>query len=225
MKYRILIVEDEAAIVGFISHRLDLDCYEVDIAVDGLSALQYIQRHYYDLVTLDIMLPHIDGFELIHSIRERSKTTLVMIVSALDTEDFKTKGYGYGADDYIAKPFSPKELALKIEASLKRREELTRQVRGKHPYLIDDSDLKQLTLHGNILSLTPSEYLILSTLVSTPTKLFSRAELSQLIYDNNLGMIDEQSIDSHIYHIRKKLRVYHSDELVQTVRGMGYTLA
>ena len=94
MKYRILIVEDEAAIVGFISHRLDLDCYEVDIAVDGLSALQYIQRHYYDLVTLDIMLPHIDGFELIHSIRERSKTTLVMIVSALDTEDFKTKGYG-----------------------------------------------------------------------------------------------------------------------------------
>jgi DNA-binding response OmpR family regulator len=135
------------------------------------------------------------------------------------------KGYGYGADDYIAKPFSPKELVLKIEASLKRREELTRQVRGKHPYLIEDSDLKRLMLHGNILSLTPSEYLILSTLVSTPTKLFSRAELSQLIYDNNLGMIDEQSIDSHIYHIRKKLRVYHSEELVQTIRGMGYTLA
>ena len=120
MKKKILIVEDEEDIVHFIKNRLSPDLYDVDIALNGEKALSKIHRNNYDLITLDIMLPYVDGFQLCKQIRKKSKYTLVLMISALNTDDFKEKGYALGIDDYISKPFSAKELAIKIKFLLKR---------------------------------------------------------------------------------------------------------
>ena len=124
MKKEILIVEDEEKIINFIKNRLDKSVYNIDIALDGKEALSKIVSNSYDLITLDVMLPFIDGFDLCKKIRQKSKQTLVIMISALDTIEFKEKGYHLGIDDYIAKPFSAKELALKIQSLLKRKEEI-----------------------------------------------------------------------------------------------------
>ena len=120
MKKNILIVEDEHSIVSLINNRLSSDAYNVDIAYDGKEAISKIVSNRYDLITLDIMLPYVDGFEICKKIREQSKQTIVIMISALDTMEFKSKGYDCGVDDYISKPFSAKELAIKIKSIFRK---------------------------------------------------------------------------------------------------------
>lgn len=224
MKKSILIVEDEELIVNFINNRLDEDLYNIDIALDGKSALMKIKNNNYDLVTLDIMLPFIDGFSLCNSIREKSKKTLIIMISALDTGDSKAKGYDYGIDDYIAKPFSAKELCLKIKSLLKRREELTSSKTESKSILILNDESKEITVNSNPVDFTPSEYLILSVFINNKNRAYSRQELAQLIYDNYLGEIDDRGIDSHICNIRRKIAKYEEKNLIKTVRGIGYKI-
>lgn len=204
MKKNILIVEDEEQILQLIQNRLDSDIYNIDIAIDGREALLKINSKLYDLITLDIMLPYVDGFEISKAIRKKSYQTLIIMVSALDTQEFKIKGYEFGADDYIAKPFSPKELAMKIKNLLKRREEINSQTKIYMSNIILDELAKEIKINGFCVDVTPSEYLILTIMIKNRNRVYSRAELAQSIYDNNLGEIDERGIDSHIYHIRKK---------------------
>ena len=224
MKKRILVVEDEESIVGFIRNRLDAQMYEVDIAYDGREAMSKIIAHSYDLVTLDIMLPHVDGFEICRVLREQSMQTLIIMISALDTLEFKAKGYACGADDYIAKPFSAKELAMKITAILRRKHEIETESDCHIPHLILKETSKEILVNGHTIEWTPSEYLILSTLIQNRHRVYSRQELSELIYDHYLGEIDEQGINSHIYHIRKKVEPFFDKDIIKTVRGMGYRI-
>jgi len=224
MKKNILIVEDEEQIVQLIKNRLDSTLYHVDIALDGKEALLKINENNYDLITLDIMLPHVDGFEIAKKIRKTSYQTLIVMVSALDTDEFKIKGYEFGVDDYMAKPFSAKELSVKIKSLLKRREELS-STKSKHlSSIILNEESKEVSVNGFKIRFTPSEYLILTTLINNKNRVYSRAELAQIIYNNNLGEIDNRGIDSHIYHIRKKAKTFESKEIIKTVRGMGYRI-
>lgn len=224
MKKNILIVEDEEQILQLIQNRLDSDIYNVDIAIDGQEALLKINSKLYDLITLDIMLPYIDGFKISKAIRKKSYQTLIIMVSALDTQEFKLKGYEFGADDYITKPFSPKELAMKIKTLLKRREEISSQTKIYISNIILDELAKEIKINGFCVDVTPSEYLILTIMIKNRNRVYSRAELTQFIYENNLGEIDERGIDSHIYHIRKKIKIYEEKEIIKTVRGMGYKI-
>ncbi|MDD2357556.1 MAG: response regulator transcription factor [Thiovulaceae bacterium] len=224
MKKNILIVEDEEQIAEFISNRLDANLYNVDIAYEGRDALCKIHENTYDLITLDIMIPHINGFEIIEALRKKSKQTLVIMISALDTEEFKEKGYELGVDDYIAKPFSAKELSVKIKSLLKRREELNSANSKYISNIILNEESCELIINGFKMSFTPSEYFLLSVLVNNKKRVYSRNELAQLIYDNNFGEIDERSIDSHIYHIRKKAKIFETKEIIKTVRGIGYQI-
>lgn len=196
----------------------------MDIAHDGREAVSKIASKSYDLITLDIMLPHVDGFEVCKAIRKKSRKCLIIMVSALDTIEFKTKGYNCGVDDYIAKPFSPKELAVKIQFALKRKEELCSLEAKQICDIILNEESKELIVNGFKIDFTPSEYLILSTLICNKNRVFSRADLAQIIYDNYLGEIDEKSINSHIYHIREKVKTYYDKEIIKTVRGMGYKI-
>ena len=224
MKKNILIVEDELEIINFIKNRLDSNIYQIDIAINGKEAMYKIALNTYDLITLDIMLPFIDGFEICKKIREKSKQTLIIMISALDTEEFKIKAYDFGADDYISKPFSAKELASKIKASLKRRNELSFE---KQTHIYDyslDHQGKQIYINHKEILLTPSEYLILSNLIQYSNRIFSRADLAQLIFDNDFGQIDDRGIDSHIYHIRKKIKCLEEVDKIKTIRGMGYKI-
>ena len=224
MKKRLLIVEDEEAIVNFIQNRLNSDIYDIDIAYDGKEAILKIASNYYDLITLDIMIPFLDGFEVCKQIRKNSKQTLVIMISALDTTEFKEKGYNIGIDDYIAKPFSAKELAIKIQSLLKRREEISALKVELVSNIILDEESKDIIVNGYRIEFTPSEYLILSILILNKNRVYSRAELAQLIYDNYFGLIDEQGINTHIYHIREKVKQFYDKDIIKTVRGMGYKI-
>jgi len=224
MKKRILIVEDEETIVNLIRNRLDGDMYSVDIAYDGKEAISKIASETYDLITLDIMLPFVDGFEICEAVRKKSKHTLIIMLSSLDTIEFKSKGFDLGIDDYIAKPFSAKELAIKIRSLLKRKEEISSLRSEPVSNIILDENAKEIIVNGFKIGFTPSEYLILSKLISNSNRVYSRAELAQLIYDNYFGDIDEQGINSHIYHIREKVKPFYNRDIIKTIRGMGYKI-
>ncbi len=224
MKKNILIVEDEEAIVGFIRNRLSGDMYSIDIALDGREASSKIASKSYDLVTLDIMLPFVDGFELCKKIRQKSKKTLVIMISAIDTMEFKSRGYDMGIDDYMSKPFSAKELSVKIQSLLKRREEISSLTQQKVENIILNEESREIIINGFNMDFTPSEYLILSTLIVNKNRVYSRADLAQIIYDNFFGEIDEQGINSHIYHIREKVKKIYGKDVIKTVRGMGYKI-
>jgi DNA-binding response OmpR family regulator len=210
MKKSILIIEDEEIIVNLIKNRLDKKIYNIDIALDGKEALLKIQEETYDLITLDIMLPHLDGLTLCNSIRNKSKKTLIVMISALDTEDFKTKAYNYGVDDYITKPFSAKELSLKIKSLLKRRDELSTTTKENNNFIYINDESKEIFIDGISTDFTPSEYFILSVFSTNRNRVYSRQELSQLIYDNYLGEIDDRGIDSHICNIRRKIAKFEN---------------
>ena len=224
MKKKILIVEDEELIVNIIKNRLDSEIYDVDISLDGKDALSKIERNDYDLITLDIMLPFFDGFSLCKTIREKSKKTLIIMISAVSTQEFKTKGYEYGIDDYISKPFSAKELSLKIKSLLNRRDELSTLEIISSGILIVDDISKEIKVNNNNVNFTPSEYFILALFIRNKNRVYTRQELAQLIYDNYLGEIDERGIDSHICNIRKKINQYEKKNLIKTVRGIGYKI-
>jgi len=224
MKKRLLVIEDEKAIADLILQRFQTSLYDVDVATDGREALTLIRTNRYDLATIDIMLPHVDGLTLCKKFRDYSPQTFLILVSALDEEETKLKGYTYGADDYITKPFSPKELLAKVESHFRREATLA----SKQSKIIQNLQLndatKEIKISGFLLPLTPSEYLLFFTLLNNPKKLFSRDELSYLIYENNLGEIDSRGIDSHISHIRKKIKKFDTIEYIKTVHGQGYII-
>ena len=224
MKYKILIVEDEPEIVKLIQNRLEPEIYDVSVAYNGDEALKLIQNERFDLLTLDIMLPSVDGLTLCDEVRKRHKDSLIIIVSALDIDEKKEKAYALGADDYIAKPFSPKMVALKISSLLKRRSELTQVEDVTFAMLEHHEALKRFYVQNHPLTLTVSEYTILETLYATPKKVFSKEELSQILYNNDIGNIDKKGIGTHIYQLRKKIALYSDEEIIKTVRNVGYTL-
>jgi DNA-binding response OmpR family regulator len=170
------------------------------------------------------MLPHVDGLEICRTLREKSTDTLIVIISALDTLKYKEQGYACGADDYIAKPFSAKELAIKITSLLRRKEEILANKEKRVKHLILNEASKEIVVNGHTIEWTPSEYLLLSTMIVNKNRLYSRQELAQIIYNNNLGDIDEQGINSHTYNIRKKVEQFYDRDIIKTVRGMGYKI-
>ena len=224
MKYKLLIVEDEVEIVNLICKRLDKEQYDITVAYSGDEGLKLVKREYFDLLSLDIMLPNVDGLTLCKEVRKRNKNSLIIIISALDLEEEKEKAYLLGADDYIPKPFSPKLVALKIGSLLHRRSELKTDAMYISKEIYHDSDLKRFYIQKSTLDLTPSEYTILESLYTTPKKVFSKEELSQILYNENIGNIDRDGIGTHIYQLRKKIASFTQEEMIKTVRGIGYTL-
>ena len=224
MNYKILIVEDEEQIVHLIRNRLDESIYDITVASTGDQALNYIQKGYFDLVSLDIMLPSVDGLTLCEEVRKRYKDSLILIVSALDLEESKEKAYLLGADDYIPKPFSPKLLTLKMATLLKRRAQLTEVQTQLEEAIYHDRALKRFYIKGEALTFTLSEYAIFETLFNTPNKVFSKEELSQILYNEEIGNIDKEGIGTHIYQLRKKIAKLSDKNIIKTVRSIGYTL-
>ena len=230
MRHKILIVEDEPEIVRLIRNRLDATLYDVTIAYNGDEALELIKTNHFDLLSLDIMLPSVDGLTLCAEVRKRHKDSLIVIVSALDLDEQKEKAYLLGADDYIAKPFSPKLVVLKMASLLNRRSEMNQEVKVKKDEVQNretlqyHKDLKRFYIENTPLVLTLSEYTILEALFTTSKKLFSKEDLSQILYNKNIGNISKKGIGTHIYQLRKKIAQYTDEEIIKTVRNMGYTL-
>lgn len=223
----ILIVEDEKNIADIIKNRLERHGYTCDIAEDGKRAIVFLSQKKYDLATIDIMIPEPDGMEVCNHLHKNAPSTLILVISSLDTQEQKLKAYSLGADDFIGKPFSSRELAAKVEAQFRRQEIMkNHNIQPLSGELHINEEAKKVMLAGQQVPLTPSEYILFVTLAKNPTLVFSREKLSQVLWEEGLELLDDRVIDSHIYHARKKLSQLDSryKNIIKTVRGFGYQI-
>ncbi|EQB4339111.1 response regulator transcription factor [Clostridium botulinum] len=221
MKETILVIDDEVKIIEVIKLYLENEGYTVIQATSGIEALKKQSEFNPNLLILDLMLPDISGENVCERIRKESEVPIIML-TAKSSEDSILNGYSIGTDDYITKPFSPKQLVAKVNAVLKR-------VKGNqcenlifNNELIIDIVNKKVEYNNKEIILTASEYKILSILARNPNRIFSREELMDYISRDNICIYD-RIIDTHIKNIRAKLdQDSKNPTYIKTIRGMGY---
>jgi len=226
MMTKILIIEDDAEIAALQRDYLQIAGYDVEVRANGVEGLEAAKDA--DLIILDIMLPLMDGFEVLKKLRETSETPVILL-SALSDDIDKIRGLGLGADDYMQKPFSPGELVARVKAHLSRFERLTSasvskerstklSVRGLE---IDRED-RRVTVHGNQCNLTPKEFEILLFLMENPNRVYSKDELFERVWDlEALG--DGDTVVVHVRRLREKIEPEpQNPQYVETVWGAGY---
>jgi DNA-binding response OmpR family regulator len=228
-KERILVVEDELKILQIIRAYLEKEGYEVSSATDGEAALSIFRSFQPDLIVLDRMLPKISGDLLCTRFRQESDIPII-ILSARSTEDDRVFGLQIGADDYLTKPFSPRELVARIQALLRRcqrREDSeNRVIRLDQGRFIIDPVRFELRRDGRLVSLTPTEFNLLTVLASHPGQVFRRAQLVEATMGSNAVSGYDRTIDAHIKNIRQKIEADPSrPKYIQTVFGVGYRFA
>jgi two-component system, OmpR family, response regulator RegX3 len=223
---RILVVDDEPAIVDAVAYALAGEGYDVASRADGEAALEAALEEPFDLVVLDLMLPKISGTEVCRRLRAESDIPIVML-TAKDAEVDRVLGLEIGADDYVTKPFSIAELVSRVRALLRRRE-LDRAARGyafkRIGSLTLDLARHKVSLADGEVQLTPSEFRLLALLAEQPERVYSRREIMQHLWESAY-VGDERACDIHISNLRRKLeRVPEEPERILTVRGIGYKL-
>ncbi|WP_027625791.1 response regulator transcription factor [Clostridium lundense] len=225
---KILIVEDDLSIAELQRDYLELSGFEVKICTDGVSGLNEIKENKYDLIILDVMLPKIDGFDILRIIQEH-KDIPVLMVSAKKEEIDKIKGLSLGADDYITKPFSPGELVARVKSHLQNYERLRNKfgnksnnnniiIRGLEIY----KDSRQVFINGKEVNLAQKEFELLLHMAQYPNRVFGKDELFESIWGmDSLG--DNATVTVHIRKIREKIESNPSEpQYIETVWGVGY---
>jgi len=216
MAATILIVEDESDLSAIVADYITAAGYQAEVIADGCEALASIQREPPDLIVLDIMLPGLDGMALCKAVREMSEVPIIMVTAKVEEID-RLLGLEVGADDYLCKPFSPRELVARIKAILRR----SRKPDDTRVVEIDEA-ARSVRVHSQLLDLTPTEYSLLVAMVRRPGAIYSRAQLMDLAARDNLDVAD-RAIDSHIKNLRRKLGMVMPDaEVIHSVYGLGY---
>jgi len=217
---RIAVVEDEATIAAAIAARLRAEGFQVEIARDGLAAVDLCRAYRPDLVVLDVMLPGLDGLEVCRRI-QRERQIPVLMLTARDSETDLEVGLGIGADDYMTKPFSPRELVARVRALLRRsdRTALTVDDPIRLGRLVIDPSTRTVSLDGRDVHLTATEFDLLHRLAQTPHVVYARRRLLAEVWGYRDGA-GQRTVDSHVRAIRKKL----GPSLIRTAHGIGYAL-
>ena len=220
-KEKILIVEDEKDIMEMIRYNLEKANYGITSAFKGRDAVSLAKKNRPDLIILDIMLPDMDGFDVCRQLKENdiTKGIPIIMLTARAQEADKVAGLELGADDYMTKPFSPRELVARIKAVLRRGEVNVPQKTIKQGIMIIDSVKHKVLVSGKEVSLTHTEFKLLEFMARNPGMVFSRDRLLDGVFGYDAGVYD-RTIDAHIKSLRKKLG--KSREYVETVRGSGY---
>ncbi|MBO3270639.1 response regulator transcription factor [Hymenobacter defluvii] len=221
---RILLVEDEVSLASFIRKGIESENYELDVAYDGLMGQRMFEQRPYDVVILDVNLPHINGFELCRYIKQHSPRQAVLMLTALDGMQDKESGFGAGADDYLVKPFVFRELLLRIRALARRSVSYA----GQHALLqvADlemDVDARMVRRAGQRIELTTREYALLEFLMVNKGKTVSRVEIAEKVWDLHFDT-NTNVIDVYINYLRKKIDKNFGQKLLHTVVGMGYLM-
>ena len=222
MNTRVLVVDDDLTVRDVVRRYLERAGHQVALADNGEDALAWIARHEPDLVVLDLMLPGIDGLEVCRRLRETSAVPVVML-TALGEEENRIAGLQLGADDYVTKPFSPRELVLRVESVLRRAGERTQPEQGRlaDGDLVIDLARHEATLAGRVLALTAREFDLLKFLVANPGTAYSREELLQQVWGWSFG--DQSTVTVHVRRLREKLeRDPTMPARLVTVWGVGY---
>ena len=224
-KKKVLIVDDEPKIVEAVAAYLENSGYTAITASDGEKALLLVEKMNPDLVVLDLMLPKISGEEVCKAIRKISRIPIIMLTAKID-EDDKINGFNIGADDYVTKPFSPRELMARINSLLRRSDEGVSPLFDKMSWNNNDLevDLESYTVRksGELVNLTPNEFKLLCAMIKYPKKTFTREELIEVAFGSNYDGFD-RTIDSHIKNLRSKIEDDTANPCyIVTVRGIGY---
>jgi two-component system, OmpR family, response regulator VicR len=230
MSATILIVEDEFAVARGIQYALQQEGYQVAVARSGEEGLDFATNQAPDLVVLDVRLPGIDGFEVLRRLRAAGSKMPVLVLTARDDEVDKVIGLELGADDYLTKPYGLRELMSRIKALLRRAYGDLADAAGgrviRHGDLVIDLERRRVQRGDRRISLTPTEFEILRHLASRPGRVYTRAELLELLRDYEALDQDEKTINVHVSHLRDKIEDDPAaPAFVQTVRGVGYAFA
>ena len=216
---KILIAEDDRELRQLFSHGLTKNGYSVKGVTNGREALDAINADYFDLIISDIMMPEMDGYELVHTLREAGNTTPVLMVTAKDSFDDMRRGFLSGTDDYMVKPINVNEMVLRVQALLRRAQMISerRQVVGN---TVMEIDSLTVTADGESLILPQKEFMLLYKMAASPGKIFTRHQLMDDIwgYDNES---DTHTVDVHIGRLRERFRDSKDFKIV-TMRGVGY---
>ena len=219
----ILIVDDEPAICDMLRMVLEKTGYQCLEAANGQQARATVIDEKPDLILLDWMLPDINGVTLVHRLKKDELTASIPIImlTAKSEEDNKIKGLKAGTDDYITKPFSPRELIARIQAVLRRTEKIGNQVIISVEGLTINLTSHIVTIHDQIVKMSSTEYRLLEFFIKHQDRVYSRNQLLDHVWGSNT-YVEERTVDVHIRRLRKVLSPYNHDFLVQTVRGSGY---
>ncbi|AKP68209.1 response regulator transcription factor [Companilactobacillus ginsenosidimutans] len=220
MAKKILCVDDEPAILELIEYNLQTNGYQVEHATDGQMALDKLEQGKFDLVLLDQMLPKVDGLHVLKKLRSKGDLTPVIFLTAVDTEENKIDGLVSGADDYVTKPFSVKELLARIEVVLRRTQ---KSADAKRIFELNKS-LKSLNMDGTDISLTRKEYELLEFLIKNKGIVVSRDQIFENVWGINSNS-QIRMVDIQISHLRDKIERDTKDpQIIKTVHGFGYIL-
>ena len=219
MRRKILLVEDDPKTRSTVALYLQREGYDVSTAEDGVTALELARERDPHLVVLDLMLPRMDGLAVCRALRESGNDPAIIMVTARSTEDDKLNGLDLGADDYVTKPFSPRELMARIRAVLRRAaEDDVVEVAG----ITVDRALREVRVDEASISVTPTEYRLLETLARSAGRTFTRQELVERALGEEYSGLD-RTVDVHVMNLRRKLG--EAGKAIVTVFGVGYRLA
>jgi DNA-binding response OmpR family regulator len=217
---RIAVIEDEQTIAAAVAARLRTEGFDVEIAHDGHDGVDLCRRFAPDLVVLDLMLPGLDGIEVCREI-QRDRHVPVVMLTARDSETDKLVGLGVGADDYMTKPFSPRELVARIRAVLRRADRAPASAASiRYGGFELDAEQHRVRRDGREIHLTPVEFALLYRLAQTPHVVYGRRRLLQEVWGYKEGA-GERTVDSHIRALRRKL----GSDVIRTVHGIGYAFS
>ncbi|EGQ3262914.1 response regulator transcription factor [Staphylococcus pseudintermedius] len=229
MTNEILVVDDEHRIRKLLKLYLEREGYVIAEASDGREALDMSTKYDYSCILLDLMLPEMDGLEVAVKLRELKDTPIIML-TAKGEENNRVEGFESGADDYIVKPFSPREVVLRVKALLRRTESSKAEQNEPHArdmiefkHLTIDNDAHKVLADGTPVNLTPKEYELLIFLAKTPNKVFDREQLLKEVWHYEFYG-DLRTVDTHVKRLREKLNRVSADaaKMIQTVWGVGY---
>jgi DNA-binding response OmpR family regulator len=222
---KILLVDDEKRIIEVLEAYLEREGYDIHCADNGIDALKKAKTINPDLIILDLMLPDISGEEVCRLVRKESDVPILML-TAKSAEDDRINGIVMGADDYLTKPFSPREVVVRVQAILRRvkKTEKVDRIEFNHKQLAIDLSKKEVTVKGQDVILTPIEYKLLTNMALNPGRVYSRMDLLEKIQDEGMYYEGyERSVDTHIKNLRKKIELdSRQPTFILTVFGMGY---
>ncbi|RYM05367.1 response regulator transcription factor [Sporolactobacillus sp. THM7-7] len=230
-KASLLVVDDEERIRRLLKMYLEREGYQIDEAADGNAALQTALNKDYDLIILDLMLPGMDGVDVCKKLRE-SKATPVIMLTAKGEEANRVQGFEVGTDDYIVKPFSPREVVLRVKALLRRASKtkfLETDTKAKNVivfrHLVIDHDAHRVKVDDHEVSLTPKEYDLLFYLAKNPDKVYTREQLLKEVWNYDF-FGDLRTVDTHVKRLREKLNQISEEaaNMIVTVWGIGYKI-
>jgi DNA-binding response OmpR family regulator len=218
----VLIVDDEPMVREVVASYLERDDFRVATAGDGDKALAFLQDRSPDLVVLDLMLPGVGGLEILEHIRG-SEGPAVIVLTARGHEADRILGLELGADDYVVKPFSPRELAARVKSVLRRANPPPPQATMESTDLVIDPTRREVTVRGEVVDLTPREFDLLAFLASSPGQVFSRSQLLEHVWDSSPQWQDSATVTVHVRRIRYKIESDPTEpRWIQTVWGLGY---